>query len=365
MGNGRAAEDGVRLHSMPMGARGPLDAAELAAMTGGLYRTQMLYVVARLGIADRVADGPRTAAELADETGADADALFRVLRAVASLGVLTQDERDRFGPTPASELLRPGRKGSLHARLTLYGEPWWWAPAGRLLETVMTGAPAFDRVHGAALFDWLAAHPDASETFDAHMTAMTDGEAVGVVSLDAWPDSGTAVDVGGGRGTLLVALLRARPGLRGVLFDLPHVAGRAHAWLAAAGVSERCGVVAGDFFDAVPAGADLYLLKDILHDWDDERAVAILRTVRAAIAETGRLAVIERVIPAADTPAPGKLVDVTMLLVTGGRERTRDEYESLLAAGGFALGTITPTPAGTDVITARPTHDDPELRRRA
>src|SRR4051812_12608975 len=227
---------------MSMGARGPLDAAGLAAMVGGLYRTQMLYVVARLGIADRVADGARTAAELAAETGADADALFRVLRAVASVGVLSQDERDRFGPTAASELLRPGTKGSLHARLTLYGKPWWWAPAGGLLETVMTGGPAFDRVHGAALFDWFAAHPEASETFDANITAMTDAEAAGVVSLDAWPHSGTAVDVGGGRGTLLGALLRARPGLRGVLFELPHVAGRAHAWLAASGVSERCGV---------------------------------------------------------------------------------------------------------------------------
>src|SRR3954451_18624395 len=339
---------------MPTGARRPLDAAGLAAMAGGLYRTQLLYVVARLGIADRVADGPRTAAELAEATGADAEALFRVLRAVASLGVLTQDAGNRFGPTPASELLRPGTKGSLHARLSLYGQPWWWAPTGGLLETVMTGAPAFDRVHGAALFDWLAAHPEASETFDAHMTAMTDAEAAGVVSLDAWPHSGTAVDVGGGRGTLLAALLRARPALRGVLFDLPHVAGRAHAWLAAAGVSERCRVVAGDFFDAVPAGAGLYLLKDILHDWDDERAVAILRTLRAAIPETGRLAVIERVIPPADTPSPGKLVDVTMLLATGGRERTRDEYASLLAAGVFALRTITSTPAGTDVIAARP-----------
>jgi len=323
-------------------------------MAGGLYRTQLLYVVARLRIADHVADGPRTAVELAGVTGADADALFRVLRAVASLGVLTQDAGDRFGPTPASELLRPGRKGSLHARLTLYGEPWWWAPTGQLLETVMTGRPTFDRVHGAALFDWLAAHPDASETFDAHMTAMTDAEAVGVVRLDAWPHSGTVVDIGGGRGTLLAALLRARPGLRGVLFDLPHVAGSAGAWLAAAGVTERCQLVAGDFFDAVPAGAELYLLKDILHDWDDQRAVAILRTARAAIPDTGRLAVIERVIPPADTPAPGKLVDVTMLLATGGRERTHDEYASLLAAGGFELETITPTPAGTDVIAARP-----------
>src|SRR4051812_32483377 len=252
---------------MPTGARRPLDAAGLAAMAGGLYRTQLLFVVARLGIADRVADGPRTAAELADETGADADALFRVLRAVAGLGVFTQDAGDRFGPTSASELLRPGTKGSLHARLTHYGEPWWWAPTGQLLETVMTGAPAFDRVHGAGLFDWLAAHPDASVTFDAHMTAMTDAEAVGVVGLDAWPHSGTAVDVGGGRGTLLAALLRVRPGLRGVLLDLPHVAGSAGALLAAAGVAERCRVIAGDFFDVVPAGAELYLLKDILHDW--------------------------------------------------------------------------------------------------
>ena len=251
-------------------------------------------------------------------------------------------------------MLRPGSKGSLHARLMLYGEPWWWAPVGGLLETVLTGAPAFERVHDEGLFEWLAAHPDASETFDAHMTAMTDAEADGVVELDTWPKTGTVIDVGGGRGTLLAAILRARPGLRGVLFDQPHVIEHAGAWLAADGVAERCRLAGGDFFEAVPAGAELYLLKDILHDWDDERAVAILRTVRAGIPDTGRLAIVERVIPPGDAPAPGKLVDVTMLLITGGRERTRDQYATLLEAGGFALATIVPTPAGTDVIKARP-----------
>jgi hypothetical protein len=282
------------------------------------------------------------------------DALFRVLRAVASLGVLSQDRQDRFAATPVSELLRPGAKGSLHARLILYGQPWWWTAAGGLLETVESGAPAFDRLHGASLFDWLVAHPDASAIFDAHMTAMTGAEADGVVGIGGWPDAGTVVDVGGGRGTLLAALLRARPNLHGVLFEQPHVIEDAGAWLSAAGVAERCRLVAGSFFEAVPAGADLYVLKDIVHDWDDDRAVAILRTVRAAVPDSGRLGVIERVIPAGDAPAPGKLVDVTMLLITGGRERTRDEYASLLGAGGFRLETIDTTPAGTDVMFAKP-----------
>ena len=155
--------------------------AALMAMVSGLYRTQMLYVMARLGIADHVAAGPRSAAELAAETGADPDALFRVLRALASLGVLTQDEDDRFGPTEASELLRPGTSGSPHARLLCYGEPWWWSVTGGLLETVMTGEPGFERVHGSGLFEWLAEHPDASATFDAHMTAMTGAEVDAVV----------------------------------------------------------------------------------------------------------------------------------------------------------------------------------------
>lgn len=321
--------------------------AALMEMVSGLYRTQLLYVMARLEIADRVAAGPRAADELAAETGGDPDSLFRVLRALASLGVLTQDEDDRFGPTETSEMLRPGTRGSPHARLLCYGEPWWWSVTGGLLETVMTGEPGFERVHGTDLFAWLAEHPDASATFDAHMTAMTGAEVEAVVAAAPLPDTGTVVDVAGGRGTLLAAILRARPGLRGVLFELPHVAENAV-------VGERCEVVSGSFFDAVPAGADVYALKDIVHDWADDRAIAILRTVRDAIPTTGRLLVIERVIPPGDTPAPGKLVDVTMLLITGGRERTHEQYRSLLAEAGFQLESIAPTAAGTDVISARP-----------
>src|ERR1700754_4038568 len=158
-----------------------LDAAGLNAFAGGLYRTQVLYVLARLEIADRVSGGPRTAASLAGETGADGDALFRVLRAAAAMGVLTQDADDRFGPTEASEALRPGSPGSPHARLLCYGEPWWWAAAGGLYETVMGGGTGFERVHGMGLFAYLQAHEDASAVFDAHMTAMTAGEAAAVV----------------------------------------------------------------------------------------------------------------------------------------------------------------------------------------
>jgi O-methyltransferase domain/Dimerisation domain len=320
---------------------------DLHGLAGGLWRTQLLSVAARLGIADRLASGPRTAAELADETGADAGALFRVLRALASLGVFSQDAEDRFGPTEASERLRPSAPGSPHSRVVLYGEDWWWAAAGGLYETVMTGAPGFDRVHGAALFDWLQERPDASATFDAHMTAMTAGEAEAVVAVADLPERGTVVDVGGGRGTLLAAILRAHPGLRGVLFDQPHV-------VAGAVLPERCEAVAGSFFTAVPAGAEVYTLKDIVHDWDDERALAVLRTVRAAIGDRGRLLVVERALPPGDEPAPGKLVDITMLLITGGRERTRDEYARLLSQAGFRLASVAPTAAGTDVLTALP-----------
>jgi hypothetical protein len=262
------------------------------------------------------------------------------------LETLLQRAQRRFA-TEASERLRPSAPGSPHARLVLYGEPWWWAAAGGLYETVMTGAPAFDRIHGAALFDWLQEHPEAGATFDAHMTAMTGGEAEAVVAVAELPQSGTVVDVGGGRGTLLAAILRAHPRLRGVLFDQPHV-------VADANLPERCEAVAGSFFELVPAGAEVYVLKDIVHDWDDERALAILRTVRTAIPGDGRLLVIERALPPGDAPAPGKLVDITMLLITGGRERTRDEYARLLSRAGFRLDRVAPTAAGTDVLTALP-----------
>ena len=225
-----------------------LDAAGLNAMAGGLYRTQLLYVVARLGIADRLADGPRTAAELAQETGAAPDALFRVLRAVAGLGVFTQDAEDRFGPTAASEALRPGATGSPHARLLCYGEPWWWTAAGGLYESVMTGDDAFARVHDTSLFEFLAGDPAASEVFDAHMTAMTGGEAAAVVAAGEWPAAGQWSTSGGGRGTLIAAVLRARPGLRGVLFDLPHVVEHAD-------VDGRCERVAGELLRGRPGRA--------------------------------------------------------------------------------------------------------------
>ena len=170
-------------------------------------------------------------------------------------------------------MLRPGTKGSPHARLLCYGEPWWWSVTGGLLETVMTGEPGFERVHGSSVFERLAAHPDASAIFDAHMTAMTSAEVDAVVAAAPLTDTGTIVDVAGGRGTLLAAVLRARPGLRGVLFDLPDLA-------ESAVVGERCEAVSGSFFEAAPLPAvDASTLKDIVHDWDDERAIAILRIV--------------------------------------------------------------------------------------
>lgn len=331
---------------------GPLDGDALDAMAGGLLRTQLLHVAARLGVADRAAAGPFSAGELAAETGADPDALFRVLRALASLGVLTQDADDRFGPTFASERLRPGSPGSSHALVLSYGEAWWWSAVGGLHESVMTGETAFDRLHGEPLFDWLAAHPEASEAFDANMTAMTAVEAQAVVAVAELPQTGTVVDVAGGRGTLLAAVLRSRPGLRGVLFDQPHVVGKAGSLLD--DVADRCEVVAGSFFEAIPPDAELYTLKDILHDWNDADAARILRTVRSAIPATGRLLVVERVVPPGDAPASAKLVDVTMLVLTGGRERTADQYARLLAEAGFRLDAVTPTTAGTDVIAASP-----------
>ena len=305
--------------------RGRLDAAALNAMVGGLYRTQLLYVIARLGIPERVAESPRTAAELATAAGADPDALFRVLRAVASLGVLSQDGQDRFGPTPVSELLRPGAKGSLHARLILYGEPWWWAPAGGLLETVLTGTPAFERVHDESLFEWLAAHPEASTTFDAHMTAMTDAEAGAVVGLDVWPTAGTVVDIGGGRGTLLASLLGPRPELQGVLFDQPHVIEHAGAWLDAAGVAGRLPAAwpATSSKRSRAAPSSTCSRTSCTIGTTSARGRSCAPCVPPFPTADG-LPVIERVIPPGDTPAPGKLVDVTMLLITGGRERTRD-----------------------------------------
>ena len=326
---------------------------QMARMITGYWVSQMVYVAAKLRIPDRLADGPKTAEELAQATGTYARSLYRLLRALASLGVFTEGDDHRFSPTPLADALRSDVPGSQWAMAIMMGEEQYrcW---GDLLESIRTGQTAFERLYGQPIFDYFAGHPEQARIFDAAMTGIHGPETQAM--LDAYDFTGVGVlaDIGGGNGSTLVGILERHPEMRGILFDLPGVVERAGAGIEAAGLQGRCEVVGGSFFEAVPGGADAYLLRHIIHDWDDERATAILRTVRRAMGEGARLLVVEGVIPPGDEPSFAKLLDLTMLVAPGGLERTEEEYRRLYEAAGFRLRRIVPTAAGVDVIEGEP-----------
>jgi SAM-dependent methyltransferase len=313
---------------------------------------QAVHVAARLGIADLLAGGPRAAEELAREAGADPGALRRLLRALAALGVFAEEAGGSWALTPAAELLRAGQPGSMRA-FALWSGGVSYRVFGALEHSVRTGEPAFDRLFGAEFFEYLAAHPEDGAVFDEMMSWNT-APLAPLVAARGFAGTETVVDVGGGRGELVAGLLRAHPGMRGVLFDHPRVGPRAAAWLQAAGVADRCRVVCGDMLESVPPGGDAYLLKSVLHGLDDEAAARVLRNCRRAMHGGGRLLLVEFVLPPGNEPFPGKLMDLLMLVGGRGRERTEEEFRSLLAGAGFLLADLVPTPYGLSVIEAGP-----------
>jgi SAM-dependent methyltransferase len=327
-------------------------------MSMGHWVTQCVSVACELRIPDLVAEKARTADELAAECGADPGAMLRFLRALVSLGILAQNDDGRFDATPLSEQFRQDVPGfGPYARFITgreVSQAW-----GELLEAVRTGRNVFEDVFGLSFFGYFAEHPERGRIFNRAMTASSGTMAEEVV--DAYDFSGlrTIVDVGGGQGLLLAAILRRHPEARGVLFDLPRVLEQAKEVLEGAGVADRCSVVGGDFFEAVPSGGDAYVLKSIIHDWDDERARRILSNCRKAMAPDGRVLVVDRVIPerfeSSFVNQRGTLMDLNMLVLTGGRERTEEEFKELFESAGLTLRRLFPTPSGLNVIEARPT----------
>jgi hypothetical protein len=324
----------------------------LARLLTGYWLSQCLHVAARLGLADLLTGGPRGPADLAGATGTHAPSLYRLLRGLASAGVFAEDEHGRFGLTPLAECLRDA-PGSQRALALINGAEHYRA-WGELLHSVRTGEPAFDRVYGQPLFDYLAGHPEAARVFDAAMVSVHGSETSAM--LDAYDLGGfaTVVDVGGGNGSVLTAALLRHPGLRGVLFDRPDVVARAQPGLEAAGLAGRCRAVGGSFFEGVPAGGDAYLLRHILHDWDDPRCLTILGRVRAVVPPAGKLLVVEGVVPPGNGPSFTKLLDLAMLVLPGGRERTEAEYRDLFARAGFRLGRVVPTRSEVCVLEGAP-----------
>ena len=320
----------------------------------GSWVSQAIAVAARLGIADLLEDGSRPCSELAQATETHPDALYRLLRALASIGIFAEDEDGRFALTPLAEGLQTKAFASLRAYAVFAGEDSSWRAWGRLVHSVRTGECAFEHVFGTQLFDYFAQHPDAGQVFDAAMANRSSTEDRAVAATYTVP-RGTIIDVGGGRGSLIAAFLRRNAEARGILFDRPRVIEGAIATIREAGLADRCQLVSGDFFDRVPAGGDLYLMKKVIHDWDDSRAHAILANCRAVMNGNSRLVLLEAVILPGNAPAFGKLLDLQMLVQTpGGRERTEAEYRTLLSAAGLKLARIVPTDSPISIIEAVP-----------
>ena len=326
----------------------------LMQMAFGKAVTQAVSVVARYKLADHMATGPKSDAELAETAGLNAGHLYRVLRALAGLGVLAGDDRGRFSLTPVGELLRSDVPGSMRAIATYVCDPWSWKPWGDLAGAVKTGRPVFDRMFGEGLFDYFPKHPGEAATFNEGMTGFSQQAAASMLKAYDFTPFGTIVDVGGGHGAILCAVLNAAPKARGIVFDAPQVADGAHAPIKAAGLSDRLRAEGGDFFQAVPAGGDLYVLKHIIHDWNDAKASQILKCVRAAIPATGKLLLVELVVPPGFAPHFAHVLDLEMMVICDGKERTEPEYRELLAGAGFRLTRVIPTEGPHSLVEAVP-----------
>jgi O-methyltransferase domain/Dimerisation domain len=325
----------------------------LLQMMTGYWVSQSVYVAAKLGIADLLGDGPKHHEVLATATHTHSPSLYRLLRALASVGVFSETTPGSFGLTPNAALLQSDAPHSMRALAVMYGEEQYQA-WGDMLKSVATGDTAFDRVFGTSYFPYLAGHPESNETFNQAMTGWSALLDAAVLAAYDFSQFQTMVDVGGGYGRLLAAILRTYPRMRGVLFDQPHVVAGAGALLRESGVTERCETVGGDFFVELPRGADAYVLAQIVHDWDDQRSLTILKTCRRAIGPTGKLLLVEMVIAPGNESDFGKFLDLHMLANVGGRERTEAEYRTLLAEAGFRLTVVVPTQAGSSVVEAIP-----------
>jgi hypothetical protein len=332
------------------------DAAQLVfQLATGYIVSAALQTAVKLGIPDRLADGPRSISDLANETGTNEDALYRMLRALATVGLFREAGPRRFALTPAAELLRSGVPGLRDMALWI-SSPFHFRVYSNALHSVRTGQPAAEKTIGMPVFDYLAKDQELSGIFNNAMTEFSAMVIPAVLEVYDFSGIDVLVDVAGGHGAVLTAVLQRYPGMRGILMDVEHVIAGAGSRIAALNLEERCQAAAGDFFRKVPEGGDAYIMKHIIHDWDDERASTILTNIRKALSgkPQGKVILLEAVIQPGDTPDLGKLMDLEMLMMPGGRERTAEEFRALFARAGFEMTRIVPTKSPLSVIEARP-----------
>lgn len=329
-------------------------AAQLTQMIFGFMITQAISVVARLGLADLLKDGAKSTDELARATGTQARPLYRILRALASVGIFAEDDSGCFRLTPLAEPLRSDAPDSLRDFSIFIGADWHWRPWADLFGSAQTGQPAFERIYGKAYFDYLGENTGPAQVFNDAMTSLSTAASAAVVSGYDFTGIGRLVDVGGGHGLLLSSILEKYPQMNGVLIDAPSVIAGTKDMVEARGLRERFEAVGGDFFASVPAGGDAYIMKHIIHDWNDECASTILQNCHRQMTENGKLLVVEMVIPEGNAPSLGKLLDLEMLVLLHSYERTEAEYRALFKRSGFELTRIVPTRSAYSVIEGRP-----------
>lgn len=329
----------------------PEPKAVLNGIMNNHVRARLLFAAVNLGIPDLLAAGTRDSNELATDLGANHDALYRFLRALASMDVLQEPEPGRFGLSLLGDYVRSDHADAFHEVVRWNALEWeLWS---RFEQSVMNGKSAFENAYGVGIFDYLTDHPESGRYFDRAMSDFVSGNIAAVVDGYSFPPRGTVVDVGGGRGALLGAILRANPALRGVVFDLPETVESARADPGDPEISARREYVGGSFFESVPSGGDVYMLSSILHDWHDDRCQMILRNVRNAMSDRSRLVISELLVPDGTEPSPIKVFDLNMLVLTsGGRERTRAEFESLLAAADLRLERVVSTRGPVSLLEA-------------
>jgi hypothetical protein len=330
--------------------------AQLLQMAMAVSASRYLHVAAQLSLPDHLADGPKSAEELAGPTGTHAPSLYRFRRALTSVGLLKEDEARRFSLTPLGEPLKKGVPGSVRAPILLMGNQLLTRAGDNLIYSIRTGKPGFEEAFGMPFFDWLASHPESEEAslFSEVMVSYHGAEPLAVALAYDFSHFGTIVDVGGATGNLLTTILGRYPEPRGILFDLPHVVRDAPTLIHARGLADRISVEAGSFLTSVPGGGDAYLLSHIIHDWSESQSLTILANCRHAMRPDGRLLIIEMVLPSANVPFRGARADIGLMVLNGGQERTEKEYREMLDKAGFRLTRVVPTDTAVSVVEALP-----------
>jgi ubiquinone/menaquinone biosynthesis C-methylase UbiE len=325
---------------------------QLDQMITGYWISQAIYAAAKFAIADHLKDGPKTVQELADASSTNPDALYRLLRALASVGIFAEVESRRFSLTPLAEPLRSDIAGSKRALALMSGDEQFRAWA-EIDYSIRTGKIAWDKVFGKPVFDYLGENPDKARIFDAAMVGIHGRESNAIVNAYDFGGIGVVADIGGGNGSQIIEILKKHTKMKVILFDLPHVIERAKERMQAAGLADRCQLVSGSFFERVPEGADAYFMRHIIHDWDEDKCLTILGNCHRAMSPKSKLLVIESVIPSGNEPFHGKFLDLVMLLIPGGKERTQEEYRALFEQAGLELAQIVPTGTEVSIIEGR------------